>query len=331
MAVPEFIAPSQSNRESLVARANSPLSLVEEADVDIREGRFQRALALICGLSSVLSGLEVTYEHYRGSYGQRIMYTPVILSGALLGAGLWAYKSKRAAETVLPVVSILTLADCVTGFVFHIRGIRRKPGGWRLPIVNLIMGPPLFAPLLFGISPYLGLVAHYLRRGDDSHGRRPLPAHEKSWAVRLVHGETRHENISWKQDAREGRFQKHMAVATASAAFFSGFEALYSHYKNNFQYKVQWTPILVAPALMAAAIASVRSRKAAHTWLPAVSALAMANGTLGFYYHARGVLRKPGGLKKPLYNIMYGPPIFAPLLFAACGFLGLLASLLRRE
>ena len=37
------------------------------------------------------------------------------------------------------------------------------------------------------------------------------------------------------------------------------------------------------------------------------------------------------GIKKPLYNIMYGPPIFAPLLFAACGTIGLLASLMRRE
>ena len=51
----------------------------------------------------------------------------------------------------------------------------------------------------------------------------------------------------------------------------------------------------------------------------------------GFYYHARGVVRRPGGLKKPLYNIIYGPPIFAPLLFAACGTIGLLASLMRRE
>ena len=38
----------------------------------------------------------------------------------------------------------------------------------------------------------------------------------------------------------------------------------------------------------------------------------------------------PGGLKLPFYNVMYGPPIFAPLLFAASGFMGLLASLLRR-
>jgi hypothetical protein len=36
-------------------------------------------------------------------------------------------------------------------------------------------------------------------------------------------------------------------------------------------------------------------------------------------------------MKKPIYNIIYGPPIFAPLLFAASGFLGLVASLLRRE
>src|SRR5690349_19576329 len=39
----------------------------------IREGRFQRSLSLITAFSSLLAGLEVTYEHYRGSYGQRIM------------------------------------------------------------------------------------------------------------------------------------------------------------------------------------------------------------------------------------------------------------------
>jgi hypothetical protein len=58
--------------------------------------------------------------------------------------------------------------------------------------------------------------------------------------------------------------------------------------------------------------------------------LALLSGAVGFFYHARGVLRRPGGVKLPLYNILYGPPIFAPLLYAATGFLGLLASLLRR-
>ncbi len=305
---------------------------VEEADVRVREGRFQRWLSLIAGLSSVLAGLEVSYEHYRGSYSNRIMYTPVVLSGALAGAGVWGFFSQWAATWLLRSVSVITLADSLTGFVFHVRGVKRKPGGWRLPVNNIIMGPPLFAPLLFGVSGYLGLIASFLRRGhaDERTERKLLPAatHSGHWASRM--GQP-HQKIGWRQDIREGRFQKHLAVATAFSAFFSGFEALYSHYKNNFRYKVQWSPILLTPLLMGASAGAVKSRKAAHVWLPAVSALALLDGGVGFFYHARGVMRRPAGLKKPIYNILYGPPIFAPLLFAASGFLGLLASLMRRE
>ncbi|MGI8962175.1 MAG: hypothetical protein ACR2IV_20935 [Bryobacteraceae bacterium] len=305
------------------------VTFAEDIDLNVREGRFQGWLSLMAGMSSVLAGLEVSYEHYRGSYSRRVMYTPVILSVALAGGGFAGFFSKRAARTVLPATSILTLGDSVIGFYFHVRGVHRKPGGWRLPIVNMVMGPPIFAPLLFGVSAYLGLVASFLRRAEQSERYLlPRPAHEHHWAKRIT-GE--HESISWTQDMREGRFQKQMAVATVVSAFFSGFEAWYSHYKNNFRYKAQWTPVVIAPMLMVAGIAAVKNRRVAHTWLPAISALAMADGAVGFFYHARGVLRRPGGLKKPIYNIVYGPPIFAPLLFAASGFLGLLASLLGRE
>ena len=77
----------------------------------------------------------------------------------------------------------------------------------------------------------------------------PLPAHRGHWASRLG---SSHERIGWRQDIREGRFQKHLAAATVVSAFFSGFEALYSHYKNNFRFAAQWSPIVIAPALMAA-------------------------------------------------------------------------------
>src|SRR6185437_4819839 len=105
----------------------------------------------------------------------------------------------------------------------------------------------------------------------------------------------------------------------------------YSHYKTNFRYKAQWTPVMLTPVLMAAGIGAIKSKRIANTLLPAASALALADGAAGFYYHARGIATRPGGMKKPLYNTLYGPPIFAPLLFAACGFLGLMAGLLRRE
>jgi hypothetical protein len=83
--------------------------------------------------------------------------------------------------------------------------------------------------------------------------------------------------------------------------------------------------------LAAAALASIRSRTVAHKALPVISAAACADAGIGFYYHARGVLRRPGGVRHIVYNILYGPPIFAPLLFGAAGMMGLLASLLRRR
>lgn len=286
----------------------------------LREGCFQRSLCLIVATTSVASGLEVGYEHYKGSYSNPVMYTPVILSGALAGAGLLGAFSRLAARTLLRWVSIVTLADGIIGFFFHVRGVARKPGGWSLPVTNIVMGPPIFAPLLFGTSAYLGLMASYLRREEDM---RSVAGRLDS----LVEG----GSSDWRMDLRYGRFQKHLSAVTVLWALFSGFEALYSHYKTNFRYKAQWTPVLLTPLLMAAGAGAMKSRRIANTALPAVSALALADGAIGFYYHARGIVRRPGGVKKPLYNTLYGPPIFAPLLFAACGFLGLMASLLRRE
>lgn len=296
---------------------------------DIREGRFQRSLCLIAGTASLISGLEVSYEHYKGSYGQRIMYTPVILSGALFASGIWGFFSGAAARKVLRTVSAITVADCVVGFCFHVRGIQRKPGGWRLPLTNIVMGPPIFAPLLFGTSAYLGLIASFLQR-EDAPQESSRTARSSVFGSLLPPKEER-EVISVEQDIREGRFQKQMAIVTAASALFSGFEAWYSHYKNNFRYKAQWTPILIAPLLAVASIAAIKNRKAATRLLPAVSAVAAADAAAGFFYHARGVVRRPGGKKHLLYNIIYGPPIFAPLLFGAAGMFGLLTSLLRRS
>lgn len=295
-------------------------------DTQIREGRFQRSLSLLAGLSSVMAGIEVAYEHYKGSYGQRVMYTPVVLSGALAGAGVWGFFSRWAARTVLRVVSAVTLLDSITGFYFHVRGIQRKPGGWRLPVTNIVMGPPVFAPLLFGVSAYLGLIASFLRREEESRGGRT--AASPGWVPSILCGG---KGNRWSSELREGRFQKHLAMVTMLGTFFSGFEALYSHYKNNFRYKAQWTPVIITPLLMGAAAKAIRDPKAASTLLPAMSALAIADGGIGFFYHVRGVLRRAGGSKLTLYNILYGPPLFAPLLFAACGAVGILASLMRRE
>src|SRR6185312_2013014 len=167
------------------------------------------------------------------------------------------------------------------------------------------------------LSGYLGLIATFLRREDDP----PIPEdaeapREPAWLSRLPWRITR-EGITTEQHIREGRFQKQLAAAAAISAVFSGIEALYSHYKNNFRYKAQWTPILLTPLLFAAGIGAIPSKVIARTLLPIVSILALLDGAVGTFYHVRGMLHRPGGLRYPLYNLMYGPPVFAPLLFSA--------------
>lgn len=294
--------------------------LLEPIIERIRDGRFQRSLALVTAASSFVSGLEVGYEHYKGSYSNPAMYSPVALSGALTAASVCGVFSGRAARTWMRWLSAITLVDGVIGFGFHIRGVQRKPGGWRIPIVNIVMGPPIFAPLLFGTAAYLGLMASYLRREEDP---------------KLFDGQLEQQSdekySGWKRDLHEGKFQKHLSTVSALWAVLSGFEAWYSHYKNNFQYKVQWSPIILTPLQVGACIAAITNERMAKTLLPTVSAITMMDGAIGFGFHARGILKRPGGKRKWLYNILYGPPIFAPLLFSACGVLGLLASVLRRE
>ncbi|MGH9487303.1 MAG: hypothetical protein ACRD04_06905 [Terriglobales bacterium] len=270
---------------------------------EAQAGRLQRSLALVAGLTSGLSGLEVGYMHYRAGFGQWVMWTPLVSTQALQAAGVAAAIAPRGlGRRLLPAVSAITLANCVVGFGFHLRGIARKPGGWRLLVPNVAMGPPPFAPLLLGISAYLGILATRL---------------EPEFSRRQVAPEVREQ------------LHRHLAAVTGLAALCSGTEALYSHHKNNFRYRAQYTPLMIAPALAAAGFASAAGRPGKKWLLPALAGLAMVDGAVGFFYHARGIARRPGGRKHIVYNIMYGPPGLAPLLFAACGFFGLLATALR--
>lgn len=309
-------------RPASVARL-LPDSLREPAELviaHIEYGTFQRSMSLLVTGTSLISGIEVAYEHYKGSYSNPIMYTPVILSGTLTVASICGFFSRRLASTFFRYTSFATLLDGVIGFGFHIRGIARKPGGWRLPITNIIMGPPLFAPLLFGTSAYLGVIASYLQREED-HGLRSYAI-----AKALSLGKPK-----FGDDIRSGRFQKHLCLVCAVGTFAVGAESLYSHYKDRFKLPVQWSPVLLSPLMVLTALGAIRSRRVANTLLPILSAALMLNGVVGTWYHARGIARRPGGLKKPLYNTLYGPPIFAPMLMAACGMLGALAYLMRRE
>ena len=129
----------------------------------------------------------------------------------------------------------------------------------------------------------------------------------------------------------KGAFKSTWRLLPRYRRFCSGFEAWYSHYKNNFRYKAQWTPVVVAPLLMAAGVGAVRNQRIAQRGCPPCQRWQCWMVRWGLVITLAVFSGGPVDLKMPVYNIIHGPPIFAPLLFAAAGFIGLLASLLRRE
>ncbi|MGI8846502.1 MAG: hypothetical protein ACR2HC_10105 [Thermoleophilaceae bacterium] len=133
------------------------------------------------------------------------------------------------------------------------------------------------------------------------------------------------------RDARRGRAQKLLSAATAATALPMGAEIYVNHYGGSFGNKWMWTPVFASPALSAAGVAGVLSERAARTVLPALSALYVADGLAGLFFHARGVARKPGGFREPTYNLVMGPPALAPGSLALVGALGLAAGVVRRE
>lgn len=131
---------------------------------DVRHGRFEQAMAGLTAAGALVTGAEVWLEHDRASFGNKMMWCPVALTPVIAGAGIAGVFSRRAAKTVLPVASALVLANSAQGQYLHLRGIAQRPGGWRMARYNMEMGPPLFAPLLFGLVGGMGLLAAILRR-----------------------------------------------------------------------------------------------------------------------------------------------------------------------
>lgn len=131
---------------------------------NLRRGRVQRSLAGATAASALPLGLEIYFEHFRGSFGDKWMWTPVVLSPALAAAGVAGMRSEHAARTWLPALSALYCLDGLIGVYTHVQGVRKRPGGFSEPLYNIVMGPPLLAPGSLALVGGMGLVAAAARR-----------------------------------------------------------------------------------------------------------------------------------------------------------------------
>ncbi|MGI8459123.1 MAG: hypothetical protein ACR2LI_13560 [Propionibacteriaceae bacterium] len=131
---------------------------------DVRTGRFERSLSVLTALGAATATAEIFFEHDSASFGNRLMWLPIVLGPFGVAAGVAGAVSTKMAKTTLPVVSAIIVANGLQGTYLHARGISQKPGGWKNFSYNMEMGPPLMAPLLVTMVGGMGLLASLLRR-----------------------------------------------------------------------------------------------------------------------------------------------------------------------
>ena len=138
--------------------------LLDKMLVNVQHGRFERSLSGLTAVAALITGAEVYLEHYKASFGNKVMWSPILVTPPLVVAGIGGVFSKRWAKTALPIASAIFALNGLAGEFFHARGVARKPGGWALASYNVPMGPPISAHGLMSMVGGLGLLAAVLRR-----------------------------------------------------------------------------------------------------------------------------------------------------------------------
>lgn len=132
---------------------------------DVRTGRFERTVAALTAAGAAVTAGEIYLEHDGASFGNKMMWWPIVIVPTAVPSGIAAVFSRRAAKTVLPLASAAIVVNGLQGTYLHLRGVGQRPGGFTK--YNMESGPPVFAPLLASLVGGMGLLAAVLRREED--------------------------------------------------------------------------------------------------------------------------------------------------------------------
>ena len=139
---------------------------IDRLVANIQHGRFERSLSGLTAVAAAVTTAEIYIEHYRASFGNKMMWSPIIVTPPLVVAGIGGVFSRRWAKTYLPITAAVYTANGLVGQYYHVRGVARRPGGFGMASYHVPMGPPIMAPGLMTIVGAMGLLAALLRRED---------------------------------------------------------------------------------------------------------------------------------------------------------------------
>jgi hypothetical protein len=243
-------------------------------------------------------------EHYRGSFANRAMYTPLVAAALTLGGSLFGVADARPKKhTVRDTIYATAAATGLGGLCFHAYNILKRPGG--LSWNNVFYAAPIGAPLALALAGLLGRGAERVR---------DVPPRQRPTVLGMPAGRTL------------------AAVAAVGLAGTVG-EAGLLHFRGAYHDPAMVLPVTVPPvaaALLGAAAArpTQRANRLARWWLRFTALLGL--GGVGF--HIFGVSRNMGGWRNWSQNVLNGPPLPAPPSFTGLALAGLAAlSLIEGE
>ena len=108
--------PQARSRAALSRRRPAPPHGIDKLLGEVRTGRFERSLAALTAGGAAITAAEIYTSHDSASFGNRVMWWPVVVIPTLIPAGIASVFSRRVAKTVLPVASALVVANGFSAF-----------------------------------------------------------------------------------------------------------------------------------------------------------------------------------------------------------------------
>ena len=262
-----------------------------------------RDLNRAAGLLALSVLLDSGLEHYRGSFRNKAMFTPLVVSSLAVAVSAHGMRDRHAStHRVRDGVYLISALTGIVGNGFHLYNVLKRPGGVRWQ--NLFYGAPLGAPFAIALSGALGRAGEKIREHAIHTPRRV-------WGVPPGRG---------------------LAALTSVGMLGTVGEAGLLHFRGAFHNPAMFLPVslpVVASGLLAkVSVGGSRGlRRVTRGWM----ILTAIMGFAGVGFHARGVSRNMGGWRNWRQTLMNGPPLPAPPSFTALALAGIAALDLLEE
>ncbi len=241
--------------------------------------------------------LDSAVEHYRGSFKNKAMFTPLVTSALALGVSAHGTTDKRpVAHALRDATYVLAALTGLIGTGFHVYNVTKRPGGFSWQ--NVFYGAPLGAPFAILLS---GLLGYYSERVRDN------PAERSPTVFDLPAGRA-------------------LAALTGAGLLGTTGEAGLLHFRGAYHNPFMFLPVTVPPIAAGLMAETALGPKGRDRWFTRIwMRLTALLGFVGVGFHAFGVHRNMGGWHNWRQNVLNGPPLPAPPSFTGLALAGLAA------